>query len=123
LGEQRCEQQRGVARRAPVNLMEPLFDVVERLRVGHVVDDDDAVRAAVVAAGDRAEALLARRVPLHKGGTSIVYAQPALHSAAKGARRRHGACMQTGARLAAEATQWRVQNHRASTGRWGASSD
>ena len=37
--------------------------MLEGLRVGGVVHDDDAVRAAVVAARDRAEALLPRRVP------------------------------------------------------------
>ena len=31
-----------------VDLLQPLFDVVERLLVGHIVDDDDAVSSAVV---------------------------------------------------------------------------
>mmetsp|Transcript_2883 Transcript_2883/g.8308 ORF Transcript_2883/g.8308 Transcript_2883/m.8308 type:complete len:245 (-) Transcript_2883:2377-3111(-) len=52
-----------VLRSVPVDLMQPGLHVLERLRVGHVVDDDDAVRAAVVAARDCAEALLACRVP------------------------------------------------------------
>lgn len=47
-----------------VDLLQPLLDVVEAVHVGDVVDDADAVRAAVVGAGDCAEALLARRVPL-----------------------------------------------------------
>ena len=37
--------------------------MLEGLRVGGVVHDNDAVRAAVVAARDGAEALLAGRVP------------------------------------------------------------
>ena len=31
-----------------VDLLQPLFDVVERLLVGHIVDNDDAVSSAVV---------------------------------------------------------------------------
>jgi len=50
--------------RVAVNLVEPLLDVVERLPVGDVINNDNAVRAAVVAGGDRAEALLPRSVPL-----------------------------------------------------------
>ena len=37
--------------------------MLEGLTVGRVIHYDDAVRAAVVAAGDGAEALLPRRVP------------------------------------------------------------
>ena len=47
-----------------VNLGQPPLDVVERLHVGDVVHDDDAVGAAVVGATNRAESLLARRIPL-----------------------------------------------------------
>ena len=47
----------------PVDLVEPLLDVVEGLRVRHVVHHDDAVSAAVVGRGDRPETLLARGVP------------------------------------------------------------
>merc|ERR1719326_1363726 len=43
--------------------MQPRLHVLERLAVSGVIHDDDAVRAAVVAARDRAEALLPRRVP------------------------------------------------------------
>jgi hypothetical protein len=43
--------------------MQPLPHIPERFFIRHVVDDDDAVRAAVVTARDRAEALLPRRVP------------------------------------------------------------
>ena len=46
-----------------VDLVQPALHVGEALAAGDVVDDDDAVRAAVVGAGDGAEALLARRVP------------------------------------------------------------
>lgn len=48
----------------PVDFLQPLLDVVERVHVGDVVDDADAVGAAVVRGGDCAEALLAGRVPL-----------------------------------------------------------
>ena len=47
-----------------INLLQPLLDVVERVHVGDVVDDADAVRAAIVRRRDGAEALLARCVPL-----------------------------------------------------------
>ena len=46
-----------------VNLGEPPLDVVERLHVGDVIHDDDAVGAAVIGAANRAETLLARRIP------------------------------------------------------------
>jgi hypothetical protein len=52
-----------VVGRELVDLLQPVADVVERLLVRDVVDDDDAVRAAVVGGGDGAEALLAGRVP------------------------------------------------------------
>jgi hypothetical protein len=47
-----------------VNLLQPLLHVVERVHVGDIVDDADAVGAAVVGGCDGAEALLAGRVPL-----------------------------------------------------------
>ncbi len=46
-----------------LDLMHPLAHVVKGLAVGHVVDDDDALCAAVVAGGERAEALLTCGVP------------------------------------------------------------
>mmetsp|Transcript_36305 Transcript_36305/g.85696 ORF Transcript_36305/g.85696 Transcript_36305/m.85696 type:complete len:230 (+) Transcript_36305:105-794(+) len=52
-----------ILRRVPLDLVQPGLDMLEGLGVGSVVDDDDAVRAAVVAARDRTETLLARRVP------------------------------------------------------------
>eukprot|EP00632_Arachnochrysis_sp_CCMP2950_P005168 CAMPEP_0185700974 /NCGR_PEP_ID=MMETSP1164-20130828/8228_1 /TAXON_ID=1104430 /ORGANISM="Chrysoreinhardia sp, Strain CCMP2950" /LENGTH=465 /DNA_ID=CAMNT_0028367945 /DNA_START=337 /DNA_END=1731 /DNA_ORIENTATION=+ len=52
-----------VLARVAVDLVEPLLDVVERLEVRHVEDDDDAVRAAVVRRRDRPEPLLTRGVP------------------------------------------------------------
>ena len=48
-----------------VNLLQPLLDVVERVHVGHIVDDADAVGATVVRRGDGSETLLAGSVPLH----------------------------------------------------------
>lgn len=47
-----------------VDFLQPLFDVVERLLVCAVVNDDDTVRAAIITRRDRAEPLLAGRVPL-----------------------------------------------------------
>lgn len=47
-----------------VNLLQPLLDVVERVHVGDIVDNADAVGTAVVRGGDCAETLLASRVPL-----------------------------------------------------------
>eukprot|EP01043_Picozoa_sp_COSAG02_P048413 COSAG02_NODE_4753_length_5022_cov_6.019907_1_plen_219_part_00 len=43
--------------------MQPLLDVVERIRICYVVNNDDTVRSAVVAAGDCPEALLSSGVP------------------------------------------------------------
>ena len=51
-----------------VDLLQPALDVVERVEVGDVVHDDDAVSATVVGAADGAEPLLARSVPLRRGG-------------------------------------------------------
>lgn len=48
----------------PVDFVEPLLDVVERLLVGDIVDDDDAVGSPVVRGSDRPEPLLSRGVPL-----------------------------------------------------------
>jgi len=58
--EQLVHTLRGVA----VDLLQPLLDVVEAVHVGDIVDDADAVRAAVVRRGDGAETLLARGIPL-----------------------------------------------------------
>jgi len=52
-----------ILRCIPINLVQPRLHVFKRLGVGGVINDDDAVRPPVVAAGDRAEALLASRVP------------------------------------------------------------
>jgi hypothetical protein len=43
-----------------------LLDVVERVHVGNIVDDTNAVGAAVVGRGDGSETLLASSVPLYK---------------------------------------------------------
>ena len=58
------EQLVDILARVAVNLLQPLLDVVERLLIGDIVDDNDAVRAAIVRRCDRAESLLAGRVPL-----------------------------------------------------------
>jgi len=47
----------------PLNLLEPLLDVGVRLPIGHVVHDDDAVCATVVAACDGSESLLSSSIP------------------------------------------------------------
>ena len=57
------EQLVDVFARVTVDLAQPLLHIVKRFPVGDVVDDDDAVRTAVVAASDRPEALLASSIP------------------------------------------------------------
>mmetsp|Transcript_20604 Transcript_20604/g.53250 ORF Transcript_20604/g.53250 Transcript_20604/m.53250 type:complete len:238 (+) Transcript_20604:150-863(+) len=52
-----------VLARVLVDLDQPIVHAVKRALVGYVVDNDDAVRPAVVCTADRAEALLPRRVP------------------------------------------------------------
>ena len=47
-----------------VNLLEPLLHVVERVHVRDIVDDADAVGAAVVRGCDGSETLLAGSIPL-----------------------------------------------------------
>jgi len=47
-----------------VNLLQPLLDVVERVHIGHIVDDADAVGATVVGGCDGSETFLAGGVPL-----------------------------------------------------------
>ena len=49
-----------------VNLLQPLLHVVERVHVGDIVDDADAVGTAVVRGCDGAETLLTRCVPLSR---------------------------------------------------------
>lgn len=46
------------ARGVHLHLVHPLLHIVERLRVGDVVDEDDALRPAVIRAGEGPEALL-----------------------------------------------------------------
>ena len=43
-----------------INLLQPLFDVVKRIVVRHIVDDNDPVCATVVRRRDGSESLLAR---------------------------------------------------------------
>ena len=68
------DQQLGHAlARIPVDLLQPLLDVVERNLVGDVVHDDDPVRASVVRTGDGAEPLLPRSIPdLQLDGLAVV---------------------------------------------------
>ena len=46
-----------------LELVEPVVDLLEGLAVGHVVDEDGALAAAVVARGEGAKPLLPGRVP------------------------------------------------------------
>jgi len=46
-----------------LDLRYPVSNGLERPAIGHVVDEQDALRAAEVGGGDRAESLLTRRVP------------------------------------------------------------
>lgn len=48
-----------------VDLLQPLLDVVEGIHIGDIVNDADAVRAAVVGRGDGSEALLSCGIPLY----------------------------------------------------------
>jgi hypothetical protein len=47
-----------------VDLLKPLLHVVERVHVGDIVDDADAVSATVVRGSDGTETLLAGGIPL-----------------------------------------------------------
>lgn len=55
-----------------VDLLQPLLHVVERVHVGDIVDDADAVGAAVVRGCDGAEALLTGCVPLFRRQLQLV---------------------------------------------------
>ena len=46
-----------------LELVEPVVDLLEGLAIGHVVDEDGALAAAVVARGEGAKPLLPGRVP------------------------------------------------------------
>lgn len=48
-----------------VDLLEPLLNVVERVHIGDIVDDADAVGTSVVRAGDGSESFLAGSIPLY----------------------------------------------------------
>lgn len=56
-----------------VDLLQPLLHVVERIHVGDIVDDADAVGTSVVGGGDGSETLLSCGVPLC-GGKSLLAA-------------------------------------------------
>lgn len=47
-----------------INFLQPLLDVVERVHVGHIVDNADAVCSSVVRRCDRSESFLASSIPL-----------------------------------------------------------
>ena len=47
-----------------VNLLKPLLDIIERVHVGDIVDDANAMCAAIVGGGDCSEAFLAGGIPL-----------------------------------------------------------
>eukprot|EP00658_Telonema_sp_P-2_P007114 TRINITY_DN12651_c0_g1_i2.p1 TRINITY_DN12651_c0_g1~~TRINITY_DN12651_c0_g1_i2.p1 ORF type:complete len:125 (-),score=8.68 TRINITY_DN12651_c0_g1_i2:128-502(-) len=46
-----------------LDLLEPLLDIGVRVTIGHIVHDDDTVRATVITTGDGPEPLLSRGVP------------------------------------------------------------
>lgn len=58
-----------------VDLLQPLLHVVERVHVGDIVDDADAVGTSVVGGGDGSETLLSCGVPLC-GDESLLAAIP-----------------------------------------------
>lgn len=49
-----------------VNFLKPLLDVIERVHVGHIINNADAMGATVVGRSNRSETLLAGRVPLKR---------------------------------------------------------
>jgi hypothetical protein len=55
-----------------VDFLQPLLDVVEAVHVGNIVDNANTVSAAVVRAGDCAEALLSSCVPLSFAPPSVL---------------------------------------------------
>lgn len=52
-----------IFRSVSVDFVQPLLDVVEGIRIRHVVDDDNAVRTAVVRRRNGSETLLSGRIP------------------------------------------------------------
>ena len=59
-----------------VDLLQPLLDVVERVHIGHIVDNANTVGATVVRGRDGTETLLAGSIPLiqaaHVSGEKFV---------------------------------------------------
>jgi hypothetical protein len=55
-----------ILRRILIDLSHPIADVVERVLVGHVVDEQNAHGSSVVGCGNRAESLLSGRIPYLK---------------------------------------------------------
>jgi hypothetical protein len=56
-----------------INLLQPLFDVVERVHVRYIVDDADAMGASVVGRGDGSEAFLSSGIPLAVDNQQILH--------------------------------------------------
>lgn len=50
--------------RIAIDLLQPLFDVVERIHICHIVDDADPMGSSVVGRSNSAEAFLAGGIPL-----------------------------------------------------------
>ena len=59
----------------PVNLLQPLLDVVEAVHVGNIVDDADAVSTPVVRRGDSSESFLTGGIPLFPSLVSFASSQ------------------------------------------------
>lgn len=47
-----------------VNLLQPALNIVERIRISDIIDDNDAVSTAIIAAGDSPKTLLSGGIPL-----------------------------------------------------------
>lgn len=48
------------------NFMQPLFHIVERFQIGHIVNNDDSMSTTIVARGNCAKSLLSSSIPLIK---------------------------------------------------------
>jgi len=54
-----------------LNLFQPIFDIVERLSVSHIIYNNDAISSSVVAAGDCPETILPSCIPLRQQKSTI----------------------------------------------------
>lgn len=59
-----------------VNFLKPLLDIIERVHVSHIVNNADAMGATVVRRSNRAETLLASRVPLQRDACQLCPRRP-----------------------------------------------